>query len=113
MAFKEYTSCVKPSHYVDLGINLVGLANILLLLLTAGFVAFAVIAIAGGPVAITIAIAVVSAAIVMLYWWLNGRLICLGDDPKHCAIIGMVMNERAPSDRIGAAVFVTRRGSSS
>jgi hypothetical protein len=97
MAFKEYTSCVKPSHYVDFGGNIVGIANIILLVLTAGFVAFAVIAIAGGPVAITIAIAMVTAAIVFLNWWLHGRLICLGDDPKHCAIIGMVINH-GPSD---------------
>ena len=97
MAFKEYTSCVKPSHYVDLGINIVGISNIFLLAFTAGLIAFAVIAIAGGPVAITIAIAFVSFVIVLLYWWLNGRLICLGDDPKHCAIIGMVQNH-GPSD---------------
>jgi len=97
MAFKEYTSCVKPSHYIDLGINIVGIANLLLLFLVTGFIAFAVIAIAGGPVAITIAIALVSFIIVVLYWWLNGRLVCLGDDPKHCAIIGMVQNH-GPSD---------------
>jgi hypothetical protein len=97
MAFKEYTSCVKPSNYVDFGVNPVGISNIILLGLAAGFVAFAVIASAGGPVAITIAIALVTSFIVYLLWWLNGRLICLGDDPKHCAIIGMVHSHN-PSD---------------
>jgi hypothetical protein len=97
MAFKEYTSCVKPPNYVDFGVNPVGISNLFLLAFAAGLVAFAVIAIAGGPVAITIAIALVTAFIVFLLWWLNGRLICLPDDTKHCAIIGMVL-DHGPSD---------------
>jgi hypothetical protein len=97
MAYKQYTSCTEPGHYVDFGGNLVGIANIILLVLTAGFVAFAVIAIAGGPVAITVAIALVGAIIIFLNWWLFGRLICLGDDPRNCAIIGMVTSH-GPSD---------------
>jgi hypothetical protein len=97
MAFKEYTKCVKPGDFVDFGGNPVGISHIILLLLTAGFIAFAVIAIAGGPVAITIAIALVSAVIIFLRWWLFGRLICLGDPPENCAIIGMVLSH-GPSD---------------
>jgi hypothetical protein len=97
MAYKQYTSCVQPGHYVDFGGNLVGISNIILLVLGAGFIAFAVIAIAGGPVGITPAIALVSAAILFLNWWLYGRLICLGDDPRNCAIVGMVLSH-GPSD---------------
>jgi hypothetical protein len=97
MAFKEYTSCVKPGNYVDLGINPVGVSNLLLLFFTAGIIALVVIFVAGGPVGITLGIAFVTFLIFLLYWWLNGRLICLGDDPKHCAIIGMVIGH-GPSD---------------
>lgn len=97
MAFKEYTKCVSPGNYVDLGFNPVGISQTILLALTFGFIAFAVIAIVGGPVAIIAAIALVSAIIVYLNWWLFGRLICLGDDPRNCAIIGMVLSH-GPSD---------------
>src|SRR5215207_1705109 len=100
MAFKQYTSCVNPGNFVDLGINPVGISYILLLVFTLGVGAFAVITIAGGPVAITIAIALVLAIIAILYRWLNGRLICLGQDPKHCAIIGMVLNHSASDPSI-------------
>jgi hypothetical protein len=101
MAYKEYTKCIKPANYIDLGINLVGISNLILLVLTAGFVAYAVIAIAGGPVAITIAIAAVSAIIIVLRWWLFGRLICLGDPPENCAIIGMVRGHGHSDPSIG------------
>lgn len=97
MAYKQYTSCVNLGNYIDLGFNPVGIANTILMVFTIGLIAFAVIAIAGGPVAITAAIAVVSAVIIYLNWWLYGRLICLGDDPRNCAIIGMVLSH-GPSD---------------
>jgi hypothetical protein len=102
MAFKQYTSCVSPGNYVDLGFNPVGISQTILLVLTFGFIAFAVLAIAGGPVAIVAAIALVSAIIVYLNWWLFGRLICLGDDPRNCAIIGMVVNH-GPSNPLDKA----------
>jgi hypothetical protein len=95
MPYKQYTECVRPDLFVDFGTHLVGYANLLLLALGGGFVAFAVIAIAGGPVAITIAIAVMTYIIILLNWWLYGRLICLGDDPRNCAIIGMVQSQSA------------------
>lgn len=101
MAYKQYTECVKPAYYVDFGLNIVGAFNLLLLVLTAGFVAYAVIAIAGGPVAITIAIAAVTTIIIVLRWWLFGRLICLGNPPENCAIIGMVRSHGNSDPSIG------------
>lgn len=101
MAYKQYTKCVKPADYIDLGLNIVGISNFFLLLFAAGFVAFAVIAIAGGPVGITIAIAAVTTMIIMLRWWLFGRLICLGDPPENCAIIGMVRSHGNSDPSIG------------
>ncbi len=103
MAFKQYTSCVQPGNYVDLGVNPVGISQIILLALTFGFIAFAVIAIVGGPAAIIAAIALVSAIITYLNWWLFGRLICLGDDPRNCAIIGMVRSHGPsnPTEKLG------------
>lgn len=98
MAYKQYTSCVDPDHYViDFGTHLQGYATVLLTLVTLGFGAFIIITVAGGPVAITIAIAALTGAILLLEWYLHGRLICLGDDPRNCAIIGMVLNH-GPSD---------------
>jgi hypothetical protein len=102
MAFKQYTKCVPPGDYVDFGFNIVGISNIILLLLTAGFTAFAVIAIAGGPVGITLGIAAITAVIVFLRWWLFGRLICLGKDPRNCAIVGMVAGHGHSDPSIGS-----------
>src|SRR6266481_5529501 len=98
MAYKQYTSCVDPDHYViDFGTHLQGYATVLLMLVTLGFGAFIIITVAGGPVGITIAIAALTGAILLLEWYLHGRLICLGDDPRNCAIIGMV-DGHGPSD---------------
>ena len=98
MAYKQYTSCVDPDHYViDFGTHLLGYASVLLMLLTLGFGAFIVITVAGGPVAITIAIAALTGAILLMLWYLHGRLVCLGDDPRNCAVIGMVITH-GPSD---------------
>ena len=69
MAYKQYTSCVDPDHYVvDFGTHLQGYASVLLMLLTLGFGAFIIITVAGGPVAITIAIAALTGAILLLEW---------------------------------------------
>ncbi|NJM74648.1 MAG: hypothetical protein HC852_01445 [Acaryochloridaceae cyanobacterium RU_4_10] len=92
MAFKKYTTCIEPENYtIDFGTHLAGYAQLVLMVLTIGFVAFAVITIAGGPVAIVAALAFLTAWISVLLWYLHGRLVCLGDpDGKTCAIIGMV-----------------------
>jgi hypothetical protein len=91
MAAKKYTTCIEPEHYVlDLGTHLLGFASIALLALTIGFVAYAIIAIAGGPIAITAAVAVLTLWISIYLWYLHGRLICLGPDNRTCAIIGVV-----------------------
>lgn len=91
MAYKKYTTCIAPEHYVlDFGTHLLGYASIAATALAIGFVAFAVIAIAGGPVAIIAALAVLTLWISVLLWYLHGRLVCLGDDPRNCAIIGVV-----------------------
>lgn len=91
MAYKKYTTCVEPEHYaIDFGTHLAGYAQLILFVLSVGFVAFAVITIAGGPVAIVAALAFLAVWISVLLWYLHGRLICLGPDDRNCAVIGVV-----------------------
>lgn len=98
MAFKKHTTCIEPEHYVlDFGTHLLGYTQILLFALTVGFAAFAIITIAAGPVAIVTALAFLTVWISVLLWYLHGRLICLGPDPRNCAIIGAVKSH-GPSD---------------
>ncbi|MDX2249540.1 MAG: hypothetical protein SF052_22340 [Bacteroidia bacterium] len=97
MAYKQFTSCVKPSNYVDLSFTSSGVLGILGLLLTVGIAAFLGIALLGGPTSVVIVLALVVAAITYLEWWLNGRLICLNEADRNCAIIGMVLGA-GPSD---------------
>src|SRR5215213_1045719 len=98
MAYKKYTTCIEPEHYViDLGTRLFGYVQLIFFVLSVGFVAYAIIAIAGGPAAIIAALAFLAVWISVLLWYLHGRLICLGDDPRNCAIIGMVKSH-SPSD---------------
>ena len=100
--FKQYTKCEKPGDFVDFGLGIVGISNIILLALTGAFIALTVIWVAAGPVGITIGIATVSAVIIFLRWWLFGRLICLGPDPRNCAIIGMVSSHGHSDPSIGS-----------
>ncbi|MBR1121746.1 hypothetical protein JQ628_09515 [Bradyrhizobium lablabi] len=91
MAFKKYTTCIEPEHYVlDFGTHLLGYAQLVLFALSVGFAAFAIITIAGGPVAIIAVLAFLTVWISVLLWYLHGRLICLGPDDRNCAIIGAV-----------------------
>jgi hypothetical protein len=91
MAYKKYTTCIEPEHYViDFGTHLAGYAQLILFVLSVGFVAFAIITIAGGPVAIVAVLAFLTVWISVLLWYLHGRLICLGPDDRNCAIFGMV-----------------------
>lgn len=97
MPFKEYTKCVQPGDWHDLSVGLVGKANNLLQLLTIGFLAYLAIAVAGGPAGLIILLAIVLEAIAILRWYLYGRLICLGEDSRNCAVIG-VLRGHSPSD---------------
>jgi len=93
MAFRQFTSCVKPGNYVDLGFNPVGISFTILMTGVYLLIAFAIASIAGGTPAILAALAVVASLITYLEWWLHGRLICLGDHGgDNCAIIGMVLS---------------------
>src|SRR5438132_673308 len=47
MAYRQYTSCVSPGNFVDLGSGLVGIGQTLLLVLTMGFIAFFLASIVG------------------------------------------------------------------
>ncbi len=90
MAFAEYTKCIKPSSFVDLTPE--GLAG-KLYVGAAGLSFLSMIALAafvGSTAAIINAIVLLTQVIVFLAWWLYGRLICLGDDARNCAIIGKV-----------------------
>ena len=98
MTAKKYTDCVEPDNFVDLSLTFnVGIFNIILLGLIYGWAAYAVIIISGGPIAIIAAIATVTAAITYVLWWLYGRLICLDESERNCAIIGLVTS-KGPSD---------------
>jgi len=92
MAYKKFTTCIEPEHYVvDFGTHLAGYLSFLYMVLTIGITAFAIISIAGGSVAIIAALAVLTAYILVLEWYLLGRLVCLGSDPRNCAMVGMVL----------------------
>ena len=97
MTYKQYTSCVQPNNFVNLGFGAIGIRNIILLLLAYTVIAIGVIIISGGPAFVISFIAAVATVITFLNWWLFGRLICLGDDARNCAIIGMVLSH-SPSD---------------
>jgi hypothetical protein len=95
MPFKEYTKCTPPSDWHDFSTGLVGIASNLLLLFTTGFLAFLAIAVAGGPAGLIIALAIVLDAIAVLRWYLYGRLICLPENFRNCAIVGMIKSHNA------------------
>jgi hypothetical protein len=91
MAFAEYTKCVKPSDFTDLSpegtlgkVYLAGEIVSLISMVTLALLGF-------GTAAIINAIVLMTQIIIFLRWWLYGRLICLGDDSRNCAIIGKVM----------------------
>lgn len=100
MTYKKYTNCVEPGNFIDLGFTSNGIRNIVLLILVYGAAGYAAIVLLGGPIAITIAIATITLLITFLYWWLNGRLICLGEDTRNCAIIGMVLGAGQSDPRL-------------
>jgi hypothetical protein len=87
MAYRQYTDCVDPSNYINLGFTAIGWRNIFILVWTGAFAVALIAIFAGGPVTLIAFIAFFIAAVAYLYWWLNGRLICLKDEP---CLIGMV-----------------------
>lgn len=87
MAYRQYTECEEPGSYVNLSFTAIGWRNIWTLVLTGGFTAWLLAVFVGGPGWLMFAIAMFASAVAYLYWWLNGRLICLGGE--RC-LIGMV-----------------------
>jgi hypothetical protein len=91
MAYRQYTDCVKPSNYIDLGFTYlvaVGLESGLI-----GGLFAAGLGGTAGEITIAVLIGVDVVLISFFYWWLNGRLICL--EGGNCVVIGMVC--RPPS----------------
>jgi hypothetical protein len=99
MAYRQYTSCVSPGSYIDLSFNAIGIRNILIMLFSGGALAWVGVVILGGPAGIIVGIALMTAVVTYLYWWLHGRLICLGGE--RC-VIG-VIEGLGPSDPLSKA----------
>jgi hypothetical protein len=95
MAFKQYTKCVEPSSFIDLspeswvGKLLIAQGVLVLLGIVALAIAAALTPLSSKP-AILVAILLVLEIIAFLTWWLEGRLICLNEAERNCAIIGRV-----------------------
>lgn len=93
MAFRQYTSCVQPADYDDMGFTFLGWV---------GGVSTTVALIVGlllfpaGPAVLLAAIAAVTTLIVFLRWWLHGRLICLGGE--RC-VIGVATGKPSSSPK--------------
>lgn len=86
MAFRQFTTCVRPDRYVNVSVTyrvLTGLVTAILALV-AGLVT-SPLSVALGYSAIVLLIALIS----FLYWWLNGRLICLSDTDQ--CVLGVVL----------------------
>ena len=65
----------------------IAIRNIIILFLTTGAAAWVGVVILGGPAGILAGIAVITAMIIYFYWWLHGRLICLGGEK---CLIGVI-----------------------
>lgn len=96
MAFKEYTSPVKPGNYINLSGTAIGIRNIIILALTGQFFAWLIYTLAGGPPGLIAAIALFLGLVIYLTWWLDGRLIYLGGE--EC-LIGVVTS-LGPADPV-------------
>ncbi len=97
MAFKQYTKCVDPGSFTDASPNgwvgklfIAGGVLALLAVVTLAIVAAAT-PLSSKPAILT-AIGLVLAIIAFLTWWLEGRLICLDEADRNCAIIGRVQS---------------------
>jgi hypothetical protein len=111
VAYREYTTCVQPSNYIDLGFSyLVAMG------LEASVATGIIVLKAGGTtsvVVVSIMIALITVLISFCVWWLHGRLICL--QGGQCVIIGMVTGSPTvePLSKAGdddASIFVLLAG---
>jgi hypothetical protein len=109
--FREYTTCVKPQHYIDLGFTYLAAMSI------EASVATGIIVLKSGGttsvVVVSVLIALISVLISFCVWWLHGRLICL--EGGQCVIIGMVTGRPTiePFSKAGdddASIFVLLAG---
>lgn len=97
MAFKQYTKCVEPADFTDVspenwvGKVLIGFGIAQLLAIVTLAIVAAATPLSSKP-AILLAIILVLEIIAFLTWWLEGRLICLNEKDRNCAIIGRVKN---------------------
>ncbi len=108
MAYRQYTKCEQPGDYVDLSLTAIGFRNIFTMLFTGVFAAFIVWAFVAGPGGLLLAIALVASAVAYLYWWLNGRLICLNDEPCLIGVIRTLSPANpAPWGKMGDDDFST------
>jgi hypothetical protein len=99
MGYKQYTICINPDNFIDLShLGGRGLLALVFVLLASLVIFFWNPGIFVGL--LIVAIAAVSAFIVYLNWDAYGRLICLGKDPRNCAIIGVVWSIE-PADPAG------------
>lgn len=100
MAFRQYTQCMQPGDYINLGFTAIGIRNILIIVLSGGFLAWLIAVFIGGPGALMGAIALFISIVFYLHWWLNGRLICLGGE---VCLIGMVrgLSPADPLEKFG------------
>ncbi len=92
MAFKQYTSCIEPSEYVQLHRAIVATIQGLLVGGTAAALAIAY----GHPGCLWIALEIAAIAGILAYCrnWLYRRLLCLGGD-RDC--IGVIVSISPPS----------------
>lgn len=95
MAYQQYTKCVEPGDFVDMspenwvGKVLIGAGIVQLLAIVGLAIAAAASPLTSKP-AILLAFILVMEIIAFLSWWLEGRLICLNEADRNCAIIGRV-----------------------
>jgi hypothetical protein len=86
MGYRQYTDCVEPSNFFDLGFTYLFLTGLIATISTGLIVAAGTV---GASIPILAAlIALVTVLITFLLWWLYGRLVCLGGE--RC-LIGKVL----------------------
>ena len=89
MAFRQYTSCIKPANFSDTFAGHEGL--IVTLIVGVLYLLSLVAAAIWNPAFIVLAIGGISYLIVYLEWWLHGRLICLSEEDE--CIIGVALGK--------------------
>jgi hypothetical protein len=98
--YRKYTSCVKPSDYVPgpLAVSATAFVAAVAALLTSSFLNVSVLV----PLLIALDIALIS----VCYWYLNGRLLCLGSQftckDKDGNVVPMPDNQECAIGVIGA-----------